>query len=76
MMTLTKFRRYSFWVGVIAAVVLAVQAVAHAFGFELSTDAMMTVGNAILSILVLFGIIVKDNSKETTDKTDDNKKQN
>ncbi|MBQ7603066.1 MAG: hypothetical protein IJU58_02885 [Clostridia bacterium] len=75
-MVLSKFKRSSFWVGVISAVVLAAEAVAHALGMEISTDAMMTVGNAILSILVLLGIIVKDGSKETTDKKDDKNQQN
>ena len=67
----SKFRRYSFWVGVISAVVLIVEATANALGVAMSTDAIVSVGNAILGLLVLLGIIVKDNSQDV-DNTKDN----
>ena len=64
-----KFRQYSFWLGLISAVVLAAETIAKAFGCEISADALTTTLNAILSVLVVLGIVVKDNSKDKNNNT-------
>ena len=69
----SKFKKYSFWIGVFSAVVLCIEALANAFGFYVSTDALVGVGNAILSVLVVLGIVVKDTPNQDDTPSDDDK---
>lgn len=72
----SKFKRYSFWISLISAIVLLAETVADAFGFKISTDALFYVGNAVLGVFVVLGIVVKDVPKDDnyTQKDDKNNK--
>jgi len=67
-----KLRQYSFWAGLISAIVLLVEAVASMLGVQINTDAFVSVANTILGTLVVLGIITKDKTN-TKDNTQDDK---
>ena len=59
-----RIKNKSFWLALIPAVLLLVQAVAALFGFELDLDflseRLLTVVNAVFVVLTILGVVVRD----------------
>lgn len=76
----SKFKSFKFWMGLSSAVLLLLQSVAKPLGLEVSEDVYMSVVNAVLSVFVVLGIVVKDEAPKTDDtqnnKTEDTDNQN
>lgn len=70
-----KLKSYSFWVGLIASIMLVVKFVAESFGLSINEESIDTVVNSILGILTVFGVINKPKEKidsnENVDNVDD-----
>lgn len=70
-----KLKSYSFWVGLIASIMLVVKFIAENFGFSINEESINTVVNSILGILTVFGVInkpkEKNDSNENVDNVDD-----
>lgn len=70
-----KLKSYSFWVGLIASIMLVVKFVAESFGLSINEESIDTVVNSILGILTVFGVInkpkEKNDSNENVDNVDD-----
>jgi phi LC3 family holin len=52
-----KFKNYGFWMSLTAAVILVLQTIGKNFGFSVNDEAITSVVNSILGILILLGII-------------------
>lgn len=72
-----RFRNKAFWLALIPAVLLLIQAVAAVFGFTLDFgelgDKLLTVVNAVFAVLAILGIVtdpttegVKDSAQALT----------
>lgn len=65
-----KFKSYSFWTALAAAVVVLVEAIGRIFGFipdgKLISDIIM----AIAGVLVVLGVVSAPISKETTEESE------
>lgn len=65
-----KFKSYSFWTALAAAVVVLVEAIGRIFGFipdgKLVSDIIM----AIAGVLVVLGVVSAPISKETTEESE------
>ena len=61
-----KFKSYSFWMSVTAAVILVLNNIGNVFGFEVSSDVVTKIVDSICGVLILFGVITmsKDSSNE------------
>lgn len=65
-----KLKTYSFWVGLVASVMLVVKFVAENFGFKIDEDLVNNVVNSILGILTIFGVINAPSSSTNNTKQD------
>lgn len=59
-----KLKSYSFWVGLVASIMLVVKFIAESFGFKINEEAINSVVNSILGVLTVFGVINKPTTKE------------
>ena len=57
---MSKFKKYSFWVALMGAVVLMVENLSAIFGFEFNKSIFESVFLSVCGILVVLGIIVND----------------
>ena len=68
-----RFKNKNFWIALIPAVLLLIQAVAKVFGFELDFSVLganlLAVINAIFTVLVILGVV----NDPTTDGMTDSK---
>ena len=71
-----KFKSYSFWVGLIASIMLVVKFIAESFGFSIPEDSINSIVNGVLGILCVIGVINKptklDNKEENVDIKNNN----
>jgi len=67
-----KFRSYSFWMSVCAAVVLVINNLAKAFGFCFDNEIFTQIIDSICGVLVVLGILTmtKKQNNQTQDKED------
>ena len=62
-----KFKDYSFWMSVTAAVILVLNNFGKAFGFSVNNELITQTVDSVCGVLILFGIITmskKDGTKE------------
>lgn len=59
-----KLKSYSFWVGLVASIMLVVKFIAESFGFKINEEVINSVVNSILGVLTVFGVINKPTTKE------------
>ena len=68
-----RIKNKSFWIALIPAILLLIQAVAKVFGFELDfsvlSENLLAVINAIFTVLVILGVV----NDPTTDGMSDSK---
>lgn len=68
-----RIKNRAFWVAVIPAVLLLVQAVAALFGFSLNLDdigdKLLAVVNAVFGVLVILGVVVDPTTAGVSDST-------
>lgn len=66
-----RFKNKSFWLALIPAVLLLIQAVAAVFGFTLDfgelSDKLLAVVNAVFVVLTILGIVVDPTTEGTGD---------
>lgn len=65
-----KFKTYSFWMSVCAAVVLVINNLAKAFGFSFDNEVFTQIIDSVCGVLVVFGVLTiskKDKEKNTTE---------
>lgn len=66
-----RFKNKSFWLALIPAVLLLIQAVAAVFGFALDfgelSDKLLAVVNAVFVVLTILGIVVDPTTEGTGD---------
>ena len=67
-----RFKNKSFWLALIPAVLLLIQAVAAVFGFTLDfgelSDKLLAVVNAVFVVLTILGIVVDPTTEGTGDR--------
>ena len=82
-----KLKNYSFWVGLVACIMLVVKLLAENFGFKINEEDINNIVNSVLGLLVILGVInnptskntstvdeslsTEENEKESQDSTDD-----
>lgn len=54
-----KLKSYSFWVGLIASIMLVVKFVAESFGVKIPEDSINGIINGVLGVLCVIGVINK-----------------
>lgn len=68
---IVRIRNYNFWLTIIPAVLLLIQAVASVFGFTLDFgalgDKLLTVVNAVFTVLAILGIVTDPTTKGVSD---------
>jgi uncharacterized membrane protein len=52
-----KFKSYSFWMSVTAAVILVINNFGTLFGFEIDSNVITKIVDSICGVLILFGVI-------------------
>ena len=66
-----RFKNKSFWLALIPAVLLLIQAVAAVFGFTLDfgelSDKLLAVVNAVFVVLTILGVVVDPTTEGTGD---------
>ena len=65
-----KFRTYSFWMSVCAAVVLIINNVAKVAGFSFDNETFMAIIDGICGVLVVFGVLTMNKSDNETASED------
>jgi len=68
-----KIKSYSFWVSLASAVILILKVLGSRFGFQVDETMISDLFTALCSILVLLGIIVVPQQKQTTNFSQENK---
>lgn len=74
-----KFKSYSFWMSVCAAVVLVVNNLAKAFGFSFDNQIFTATVDSVCGVLVVFGVLTmtkSDKNKKETSKNGQNDAEN
>ena len=67
-----KFKSYSFWMSVTAAVILVINNIGKTFGFEVDGEVVTKIVDSICGVLILFGVI----TMAKNDKKDEDVKNN
>lgn len=72
-----RFSNKAFWLAVIPALALAVQAIAAVFGFEYDfgdlVNKLIVVVNTVFAVLVIVGVVVDTSTDGFSDKEKENK---
>ena len=68
-----RLKNKNFWLALIPALLLLIQAVAYVFGFSLDLselgDKLLAVVNALFAVLALLGIVTDPTTKGVSDST-------
>ena len=74
-----KFKSYTFWMSVTAAVILVINNIGNVFGFEVDSKVITQIVDSICGVLILFGVITmaktenkEENGKNTTFESAEN----
>lgn len=59
-----KFKSYSFWMSVTAAIILVINNIGKVFGFTVDNSAITNIIDSVCGVLVVFGILTMPNKKE------------
>ena len=73
-----KFKSYSFWMSVGAAVILVINNIGEVFGFKIDSEIATKIIDSVCGVLILFGIlsISKSSDDEKIDEKNDEKEEN
>ncbi len=66
-----KIKKYSFWTGLSAAVVMLCNAIAKCFGFSINDQIIEDVIMSICGVLVAFGVVCMPIKKDTEETQED-----
>lgn len=66
-----KFKSYSFWMSVCAAVVLVINNLAKTFGFSFDNQNFTTIVDSVCGVLVVLGILTMPKEKNDNTQQDD-----
>lgn len=66
-----KIKSYGFWVGLSSALVLLVNALGKAFGFEIENKIIEDVVMSVAGVLVVFGIVSMNKKNDDGSESDD-----
>ena len=66
-----KFKSYGFWVSLSSALVLLINALGKAFGFEIENKIIEDVVMSVAGVLVVFGIVSMNKNKADNSTLDD-----
>lgn len=70
---IVRIKNKTFWLALIPAALLLIQAVAAVFGFEIDLgelgDRLLTVVNAVFGVLVILGVVVDPTTAGISDST-------
>ena len=67
-----NFKNYSFWISVTGAVLLLLNNLGKIFGFSVNNEAVYSIVDGICGVLVVFGILTMNKSKNSADIDDEN----
>ena len=67
-----KIKKYSFWTGLSAAVVMLCNAIAKCFGFSINDQIIEDVIMSICGVLVAFGVVCMPIKKDTEEAQEEN----
>lgn len=59
-----KFKSYSFWMSVTAAIILVINNLGNIFGFEVDGNVITKIVDSICGVLILFGVITMTKKDE------------
>ena len=59
-----KFKSYTFWVGLVSAIILVIEEICKLFGFVADVGLIENVLLSICSVFVVLGIITKDKKED------------
>lgn len=59
-----KFKTYTFWISLLGAVIVLINALGTTFGFGVDEVAITSIVTAILGVFVTLGLIKKDKNSE------------
>ena len=72
-----KYKDYSFWMSVSAAVVLVINNLAKAFGFKFDNEIFTQIVDSVCGVLVVLGILtMSTKDKKQNDDSQKNTEQN
>ena len=71
---MSRFRKYSFWVALVGAIILVIESFGKVFGFAIDSPAFESIVLSICGVFVVLGLIEKDSSDSDNedDEEDDN----
>lgn len=61
-----RFKKYSFWVAFSGAIIILVDCVCRAFGYQFDSAVIESIIMSICGVLVVLGIVVKDDGSNNT----------
>lgn len=67
-----KFKSYSFWMSVTAAVILVINNIGKVLGFEVDGKVVTQIVDSICGVLILFGVITMAKTKKTDEDVESN----
>ena len=67
-----NFKNYSFWISVTGAVLLLLNNLGKIFGFSVNNEAVYSIVDGICGVLVVFGILTMNKSKDSANIDDEN----
>lgn len=71
-----KFKTYTFWISLLGAVIVLINALGTTFGFGVDEVAITSIVTAILGVFVTLGLIKKDKTSESTNSTEQPSQEN
>lgn len=69
-----RFKNKAFIVSLVSAVLVALQVILQPFGVKIPNDYVMSVVNAVLSVLIILGVIIDPTSPGVTDRKSNDEK--
>ena len=66
-----KFKTFSFWTGLSAAVVILMQSIGKMFGFAVNEQGISDIIMAICGVLIVFGIVNKPEKEQKNTQEND-----
>ena len=65
---LKKMKSYSFWISLTGALIIFINCLGNIFGFKIENAVIENVIMSFAGILVVFGVVTKDNNNENEEK--------
>lgn len=62
-----NFKSYKFWIALLAAIIVLINALGATFGFTVNEVAITSIATAVLGVFVTLGFVKKDTEEENKD---------